>query len=87
MLKPEQVENVVIYTSPWRVDDILCLYPETEEVHYTQAEDIQSLMVELGVFPSKSKAMRANRQGPIPKGWTEFKASKKRMLWIWNPSE
>ena len=59
----------------------------TEEVHFTDAQDLPNLLKELGVFPSTSEARRAGRTGPIPEGWTELKASKKRMLWIWNPTE
>jgi hypothetical protein len=41
---------------------------------------------EMNIFTSTSEARRAGRDGPIPQGFTnDFKASKKRRLWIWNP--
>lgn len=80
-------DNVVVNPSAWKQDDLETLFGD-EEVHFTNFTDLPSLMVELGIFPSKSKARHANRQGDIPTGFTDkFKASKKRMLWIWNPTE
>ena len=59
-----------------------------EQVFFAESDEMGALMRELGVFPSASAARRAGRQGPIPDGWTaEFKASKKRRIWIWNPTE
>lgn len=81
------IENVIVRSSAWRKEDIETLFGD-EEVHITDAENLQTLMFELNVFGSKSAAMRAGRQGPIPEGFTfEFKASKRRRLWIWNPTE
>lgn len=81
------IENVVVKNSKWKESDIEMLFGD-EEVHFTEANDLPTLMVELDIFPSKSEARRAKREGPIPTGWTdEFKASKKRRLWIWNPTE
>lgn len=82
------IENVVVKNSKWRDEDIELLFGLDDPVHFTEAEDLPTLLVELGVFNSKSEAHRAKRDGPIPTGWThEWKASKKRRLWIWNPSE
>jgi hypothetical protein len=59
-----------------------------ETVHFTDASDLPGLLVELGIYKSKSDARRAGREGPIPDGWThELRASKKNRLWIWNPTE
>ncbi len=81
------MENVIVKTSNWKESDIETLFGD-EEVHFTEANDLSVLMKELGVFPSTSEARRAGRVGPIPEGFTEeFKASKKRRLWIWNPTE
>lgn len=81
------IENVVVRSSAWRKSDVSTLF-ECEDVHFTDATDLPSLLVELGVYDSKSKARQAGRCGDIPKGFTlEFKASKKRRLWIWNPTE
>jgi len=81
------IENIIVKNSAWRESDIELLF-EDEEVHFTEAKDLSVLMKELGVFPSTSKARQAGRVGPIPDGFTfSFKASKKRSLWIWNPTE
>jgi len=87
----KQINNVIVKSSSWTDRDIELhfggLDGEVEEVHFTEMQDIPNLMKEMGVFPSTSEARRAGRTGPIPTGWTELKASKKRMLWIWNPTE
>jgi len=81
------VENVIVSNEFVQERDIELLFGD-EDVHFTQATDLSVLMKELGVFDSTSAARRAGRVGPIPTGFTfEFKASKKRRLWIWNPTE
>lgn len=81
------IENVVIKDSAWQESDIETLFGD-EEVFFAESDELSALMRELGVFPSASAARRAGREGPVPEGWThEFKASKKRRLWIWNPTE
>lgn len=80
------IENIVISHSHWVPSDISTLFSD-ESVQLSDAETIQDLVVELGIFPSKSKARHAGRVGVIPLGWSELKASKKRKLWIWNPVE
>jgi hypothetical protein len=82
---------VIVKCSAWTERDLELhfgdLAGDVEPVHFTEAVDLPNLMKELGVFPSTSEARRAGRTGPIPEGWTEMKASKKRMLWVWNPTE
>jgi hypothetical protein len=80
------IENIVIKNSPWLESDIPTLF-ENEEVLYATSSELSALMKEVGVYKSTSEARRANRQGDIPIGYTEFKASKKVRLYIWNPSE
>jgi len=81
------IENVVVKNSKWLESDLTTLF-EDEEIHFTEHTDIPSLLVELGIFKSKSQSRQAGRQGEIEKGFTDnFKASKKRKLWIWNPNE
>jgi hypothetical protein len=91
MSMKEVVSNVVVKRSAWTERDIELLFGDlegnVETVHFTEAQDLPNLLKELGIFPSTSEARRAGRGGPIPEGWTEMKASKKRMLWIWNPTE
>lgn len=80
------IENIVINDSPWLASDIPTLF-EDEDVLYVTANELSALMKEIGVYKSTSEARRANRHGDIPLGYTEFKASKKVRLYIWNPSE
>ena len=81
------IENIIITSSPWQESDVKTLFGD-EQVFFAESDELSALMRELEVFPSASAARRAGREGPIPEGWTaEFKASKKRRLWIWNPTE
>ncbi|MCK5615407.1 hypothetical protein KAR91_76800 [Candidatus Pacearchaeota archaeon] len=86
------IDNIIIKGSKWRESDIETLFGDlegnVEEVIFAESDEMGALMRELGVFPSANAARRAGREGPIPSGFTfEFKASKKRRLWIWNPTE
>lgn len=53
----------------------------------SKSESLQELMVELGLFKSRSAARAAGRVGPIPDGYTEFKGNKKTFLYLWNPTD
>lgn len=81
--------NIVINQSAWQQTDIATLYGDhqgnVEDVVFVDSMPMPNLLVELGIFASTSKARQAGRIGDIPDGWTEYKASKKRTLWIWNP--
>lgn len=80
-------ENIIINDSAWRKSDIKTLFGD-EQVFFAESNELSVLMRELGIFSSASAARRAGRVGPIPSGWTPmFKASKKRSIWIWNPTE
>lgn len=78
--------NIIVASSPYTVRDIELLFGD-ELFMVIEDMDLSRLAVELGAFKSTSEARRANRSGPIPKGWTEWKVSKKQRAWIWNPSE
>ena len=81
------VQNVVIETSKWREEDLPLLFGD-EEVFFTSETNIPRILKELEVFKSTSEAIRAGRKGEVPGGFTDrFKASKKRQLWFWNPTE
>ena len=80
-------ENIIIKSSKFLESDAENLFGD-EDVFFAEANTMQHLMKELGVFKSVSEAQRAGRKGDIPTGFTDnFKASKKRRIWIWNPSE
>lgn len=78
--------NVVVKSSPWTQNDLDILYGD-EDVIFVDDVPLPNLLKELKVVKSTSEARKNGRVGDIPKGWTEYKASKKVMLWIWNPSE
>jgi len=81
------IENIIVRHSAWVEADPELLFGD-ETVHFTDASDLPGLLVELGIYKSKSDSRRAGREGPIPLGWThELKVSKTRRLWIWNPTE
>lgn len=76
----------MIKGSPWTKRDLDLIFYD-ELIHFSNASTLHNLMVEVGAYNSASEARRAGRQGAIPSGYTEMKASKKRRLYIWNPSE
>ena len=79
--------NIVVKSSKWTNRDIEILF-ENEHVHYTECTDISTLLKEIGVYDSISRAKRDGKCGPIPAGFTfSYKASKKHRIWIWNPDE
>jgi len=79
------IENIIIQNEHLHQTDQEILFGD-EDVHLTKTTDLPNLLVELGIFKSTSEARRAGRTGEIAKGWTsEFKASKKYRIWIWNP--
>ncbi len=80
------IENIVIDNGNVRDSDIPTLYGD-EEVIRTTETDIPRLLVQCGIYKSTTQARNAGRQGKVPDGWTEFKASKKRRLFIWNPTD
>lgn len=78
--------NIVVTSSFWTPRDLELLFGD-ESVIFTSARDLQTLVCELGLFPSKTKAIAAGRQGELPSGWTVFKGNKKTTMWLWNPNE
>lgn len=80
-------ENVVVANEFLRDTDVTTLFGD-EEVHVTNETDLPRLLVELGVYKSTTQARNAGRKGLVPDGFSDkFKGSKKRYLWIWNPTE
>ena len=59
----------------------------SESVIYTNETDLPALLVELGIYKSKSQARKAGRTGLIPSGYNEIKAGKRDFLFLWKPSE
>ena len=92
MTESKHIENIVI-AKPWPYKDMAkALFStvdgETQPYHLSKAKTLEELMVEVGVYKSLSDARRAGREGEIPEGFTfEYKASKTRRLWIWNPKK
>lgn len=77
--------NIVVRGSAWTQRDLELLFPREEVVEVAKM-DIPKLLKLLRVYKSTSAAIRAGRIGAIPKGYTEYKASKKVTLYIWNPT-
>lgn len=80
------IENIIIESSAWRETDANTLFGG-EPVFFSDANELSVLMRDLGIYESGSAARRAGRKGSIPHGFTEFKASKRKRIWIWNPTE
>lgn len=78
--------NLVVSDSPWTVRDLDIIF-EDEHVDRIPNISLDVLLAKLGIYKSTSEARRAGRQGLIPLGYSEIKASKKDRLFIWNPSE
>lgn len=82
--------NIIIKHSNWEDGDINLFFAGVDEelthddIHFSDATTIEELMVELGHFPSNGQSRKAGRHGPIPVGFTKFKAGKKRWIWILN---
>ena len=83
--------NIVVDTPNVQEGDIESIFGDgkgdVEEVLYTHNTSLDVLLKDLGIYKSTSEARRAGRSGPIPQGYTEYKASKVHRLFIWNPSE
>lgn len=78
--------NIIINSSAWQERDLFLIF-QNEDVIFVDEMSIPQLLKHLGVFPSTSKAVQAGKTGEIPKGYTEYRASKKCFLYIWNPTE
>lgn len=80
------IENVIIDGPHVKDRDHEIVFGKDKPVHRTATKDLPNLLKELGVFNSTGEARRAGRDGLVPSGYTELKASKKRRLYIWNPT-
>ena len=79
--------NVIVRSSKHEPGDPALLW-EDEPWVFTDAKTIPELLVELKVYQTRSEARRAGRDGPIPDGFTVFKASKKvPCMCIWSPTK
>lgn len=78
--------NIVVKTSPWTKRDLEIIY-EDEGVEFVDDVQLPTLLAQLKIYKSASQARQAGRVGNIPTGYTELKASKKKTLYIWNPTE
>lgn len=78
--------NLVVNGSRWTERDLQLIF-NGEPVVFVDNIPIPNLLVHLGIFKSMSQARQAGRTGNIPSGYTEYKASRKVHLYIWNPSQ
>lgn len=81
--------NVIVKSPNVRVDDRDLLFPEDEEVIVIPKWiTIQTLLIMIGAFESKSQAKKNFKEKKIPDGWSHFVIGKlRRELCIWNPTE
>lgn len=78
--------NIIIQSENVHESDSALLFGD-EPVVLSRAKDLTDLVVELGLYKSKSQARAANRIGDLPTGWAELRGNKKTFLFLWNPSE
>jgi hypothetical protein len=79
------IENIIIANSDWQQSDCETLFGN-EEIFFAHSTEMSALLKDVGVYKSTSESRRAGRVGPVPVGFTtDYKASKTRRLWIWNP--
>ncbi len=82
--------NIIIKSSDWIEGDQILVFGDwdcelNEEVIFVESTNFTDLMIELGIYASKNHAKRDGRVGNIPLGYSEYRASKKVKLYIWNP--
>ena len=80
------IENIIVDNDNVLDSDKELIFGD-EEVITTEVMSLPNLLHTLGVYKSTSQARKAGRVGDIPTGYTEYKASKKVRLFIWNPTE
>ena len=80
------IENIIVDNGNVLDSDKELIFGD-EEVITTEVMSLPNLLHTLGVYKSTSQARKAGRVGDIPTGYTEYKASKKVRLFIWNPTE
>jgi len=61
------------------LDEIIVIDPDNAPFPL----NMETLAVEMGIFPSKGKARKNGFGGPIPHG-LEAWGTKKRWFWVWN---
>ncbi len=52
------------------------------EEHLVVPDDLSTMAVQAGVFPSRSQARRAGLAGPAPQGLTLI-GTRRRQFWVW----
>ena len=55
-----------------------------DKVIKVQIDDLASMAVEAGLFPSKGQSRKNGLHGPAPHGLHQI-GTKKRRFWVWNP--
>ncbi|CAL9991826.1 hypothetical protein VPHD479_0329 [Vibrio phage D479] len=79
--------NIVVDNEFVQPTDAPTLFDDVPLTIIPASFTMTDLVVELGLFKSKSQARKAGRVGPIPTGWSELKGNKKTFLFVWNPTE
>lgn len=79
--------NIIIDNQYIKPYDKVTLFEEEEVLYLSDKLDLTDLVVELGLFSSKSQSRKSNRIGEVTKWWNVIKGNKKTPLYIWNPTE
>lgn len=84
--------NILVLPSDWSPKDLPTIFSDLnltydEPILCVSGQDLPQLLKKLKIYKSTSEAIRAGKTGPVPKGYTCYKASKKHRLYIWNPGD
>lgn len=89
-------QNIVVMNEHWQMSDAKLIFSDIDgrfpqPVYYTKANNLESLLSELGYYGSKGEARRSGKQGPIKGGYSELEPCKpwnhmEFKLYIWNPT-
>ena len=58
---------------------------DVPSAHKTHQTDLQGLAVELGIYPSRSRATKEGISGPIPYGYNRIKLASKAVFDVYRP--
>lgn len=85
------IDDFIVNVAREEVEDLLpamfCeIGVETPPINlvFSQAQNLEALAVEAGLFPSKGQARKNGFSGPFPWG-LRLLGTKHRRFWVWNP--
>lgn len=85
------IHNFIVNHGQVTDDDVAAMFgdfdgviDEIDDIIFSDATDLADLAVEVGLFPSKTRARKNGLHGPIPHGLSWI-GTKKRRFFVWNP--